>query len=111
MSELQNANKEQMAKYIKVKKALFSIKDAGKEQAAAHNQASDDLDKLTKAYEELETKYKELQSSKTEREKTLKKQIEKTKQRLEKIYNDYKEAKKTITEQEKSIAGFTKAQE
>ena len=42
---------------------------------------------------------------------SLKKQIEKTKQRLEKINNDYKEAKKTITEQEKSIAGFTKAQE
>ena len=67
-----NDAKEQMLKYNKVKKALFSMKDKAKAEIADANHAGDELAKLTKEYESVITENAEKQKSSSERERVLK---------------------------------------
>ena len=100
-----------MAKYNKVKKALFGFKDKAKQEEKMNSNAESKLIKLQKEFDSLNTEFKTISKQSSEREKMWKKKSEKLKQLLEKKKKDCDNKEEEIKEQKKQIAGFTKAAE
>ena len=68
-----------MAKYNKVKKALFGFKDKAKQEEKMNSNAENKLIKLRKEFDSLNTEFKTLSKTSQEREKMWKKKSEKLK--------------------------------
>lgn len=92
-TNLQAAAKEQLFKYNKVKKALFSMKDKATKEISEFDQEIKDYKKLQSTYELLVVEHQKLELKSNDREKVLKKREDKTKQLLVKAKKDLADLK------------------
>ena len=79
MQELQTAAKEQLTKYNKVKKALYTMKDKATRELADADLKNTELRTLAVEYEKLVVDHQKLQKTSSDREKLQSKRYEKTK--------------------------------